>query len=146
MVYLHCFCEYSHSNNWRWLRWKQHIYQLWSSSCSSFICVVAGWTAWQCSERKSICNSINNIILWPAERRWAALCCTGSVKKYPQASLYPGGYKPHKGEKTTPPVPEILPSQTGGVTMAVLPSLHLSRLPSLSLSSSITFFFCISLL
>lgn len=37
--------------------------------------------------RVKINLSINNFILWSAERRWAALCCTGSVKKYPEASL-----------------------------------------------------------
>lgn len=90
------------------------------------------------SKTKSIsCSPFEQ--LYPVISR-AAWCCTGSVKKYPEASLYPRGCKPHEGEKTTPPVSEILPSQTGGVTLAVdLPSLHLSHLPSVS-TSSITLF------
>lgn len=51
-----------------------------------------------------------------------------------------------KERKQKPPAPEILPSQTGGVTMAVLPpSLSLS-LPHPSLFSSASHFSCLSLL
>lgn len=84
----------------------------------------------------SKCFSVTFPSLFPLEHvvlEICRLCCGLQTNSYPEASVCPGGCKPHRGKKT-PPAPEILPSQTGGGTMVA------------SLPSSITFFFYLSLL